>query len=207
MVYAERVTSRCAPGTCRQLTALCPGCAHRTHRHLAELPELWVRLTLNVAAAKHATQPVAGTRQAPIPINPAVVDHQAAVRAALGSWAVLIASARRLTPPADAPPFTFHTTHLNWTLQQGFAAGYAHTLWLLWAGARGLNGITDAKPVHADGVPCPRCDRMALYRTAGDDGLRCESEHGGCGQWISDTHYGQWTRLVAHSAANGRPRP
>lgn len=81
-----------------------------------------------------------------------------------------------------------------------WADDYAEALHDLWVYAMARTGRFDGRPEPMDGVPCPRCDRMALVRVPGEDGRSCDRADGGCGAWLTDREYEQWVRLEAHWA-------
>lgn len=94
----------------------------------------------------------------------------------------------------------FLARHHDWATGQPWADEYAADVHALWRTLRTVLGRWPEKPQHCDGVSCPRCDSMALYRTSGHDGRTCDQAAGGCGKWFSDDEFDRWVRLSAHFA-------
>lgn len=73
-------------------------------------------------------------------------------------------------------------------------ADAALELWDLVARARARAGMT-RRVTPLQGVPCPRCDMVALVRTTGADHVHCE----GCAGQMTDDDYDRWVALLAAS--------
>lgn len=84
---------------------------------------------------------------------------------------------------------------------EDFASTIANVLTTL----RGVTGDVIAKPIHKDGVPCPRCDFKSLYETS--DYVECLEDKGGCGRLLNPPEYHQWVRLEDHYLRGNTPCP
>jgi hypothetical protein len=121
----------------------------------------------------------------------------------LVGWARTVAADRQLGLPDRTPLalLKFLSVHHDWTSRQPWADEYAADLHRLWVQAKTLTGTWDGKPIHMDGIHCPRCAMMALYQlpTAGGyDGRTCDPKAGGCGHRMTDGAYEQWVRMLGH---------
>jgi hypothetical protein len=81
-----------------------------------------------------------------------------------------------------------------------WADDYAEAVYDLWVWAMARTGRFDGRPEPMDGVPCNRCDRMALVRFPGEDGRTCDRADGGCGWWLSEEQYQTWLGILGHYA-------
>ncbi len=172
-------------------------------------------------------EPVSGSRVPPIPVNvdvlsllgPSAVDYTtldpgdqrtgpmqdgreplSVTLVRLCGW---VAEERSLAYPRRTAVslLRFLSIHHDWTVRQPWSDDYAVDLYRLWLDCKRLTGMFDGRPEPMVGVPCPRCDRMALVRRPGEEGRFCDRADGGCGQWLSEKDYATWTRLEAHWAS------
>lgn len=185
--------ARCRDGRCvRMSPGLCGPCSGRLAGWLADLPALYVRLTLNTGRTTGTGEPVSGSRDLPVPVRLDVIDHLTLIGDQLGSWARMIAEQRDFAGPTEAPPFRFLAIQQEWAARQPWADDWAVEVHDLWRTARALAGdharrvrigscITDL----ADG-PCGE----TLYAQAGASVIRCR----GCG---ADWTRGLWLLLGA----------
>jgi hypothetical protein len=157
----------------------CPPCATAIRGALQDLPELAVRLSMEInsgigAAASEAQGIVAGTRER------AVHEHQAATFALdelaewVAEWEDKIRKARAL-PDREPHINPLHTVlrssiflrrHLAWVLaehpEHDARLGIGKTLLTLY---RRLQLMTKTQPVEPErclGVRCPECDKLSL---------------------------------------------
>ena len=157
----------------------------------------WVRW---VAQQRHLTHPdpVPGTplvRHPQAPYGPETarqnrqrLDMQAAANAGT-LWLRTVSSLRQ-----------FLARHHDWTRQQPEADRYAADVHDLWRASKAVLGDWPAKPDHLAGVPCKRCDAIAMYRHVGVNGRVCDTDSGGCGYTFTDDDWDRWTKLMAHWA-------
>jgi hypothetical protein len=139
-----------------------------------------------------------------------VMQHGAEpVLSVLLGWSRHVAEERHLTLPTEGTLYsmgrllalrTFLARHHDWATRQWWADEYAADVHALWRTCRTVLGAWPSKPEHCDGVSCPRCDAMALYRLPGQDGRLCDQAAGGCGKWYDDDEWDRWCRLSAHFA-------
>lgn len=107
----------------------------------------------------------------------------------------------RRTSSADVPALCrFLAVQHDRICALDWADDYAQAVHDLWVYAMTRTGRFDGRPEPMDGIPCPGCDLMALVRYPGEDGRTCDKADGGCGKWLSDQEYEQWTKMQAHWA-------
>jgi len=107
----------------------------------------------------------------------------------------------RRTASGDVPALCrFLAIQHDRICQLAWADDYAGAIWDLWVWAMTRTGRFDGRPEPMDGVPCNRCDRMALVRVPGEDGRTCDRADGGCGWWLSEEQYQTWLGILGHFA-------
>ena len=112
----ERVTT---PALCYQ--AFCSKCQGLTFRALGDLPELWVRLHLELGSKGQATERVSMSRSAPLPLRADIDAQLREILNVLASWDERLRLAARLTLP-DTDETHRRTDHGRLT------AGFCKTL-------------------------------------------------------------------------------
>jgi hypothetical protein len=120
----------------------------------------------------------------------------------LDGWCWRVAVGRSLGRPVRHARLLlrFLSVHHDWTVKQYWADDYAADLHALWVRCKALTGTFDGRPEPMRGVPCNRCDRMALVRVPGEDGRTCDRADGGCGWWLSEEQYQTWLGILGHYA-------
>lgn len=110
---------------------------------------------------------------------------------ALETWAVEWAHQRgehRPTPAVDVLT-RWLADRLEWACDEYEDIGsFAGDLSIYRRVLRTATGLND-RPEYKTGVPCPRCDQLALYRRNGSEWIEC----GNCEAMMSADEYRQWT--------------
>lgn len=89
----------------------------------------------------------------------------------------------------------FLATHHAWAVQQDWANYYAADLHATWGTCRRLLGVAPLRH-HLDGVWCPECSLMALYRDDGGAEVYCDRKVGGCGYAMPEERYALLTKVL-----------
>jgi hypothetical protein len=181
----------------------CNRCSVKVRNQIAELPQLHKE-------AKQFLQPsrtgsgTASTERS-IGINVSALDFTMATELlrTLHAWESTIRFNRKLTPPAlmmkepstegeVLASATFHLTHLDWSLEQAWAAEFAHEIQIMHAKGRAAAKRFSEQPRR---IPCPT-DDCEKYVVIDADNLTAEVSCFGCKQ--------QWTvlRLIALAMSN-----
>ncbi|MEU7066922.1 hypothetical protein [Streptomyces sp. NPDC046161] len=171
---------------------LCDPCLHRMRGWLQSIPAQLFVLREGSMQREVGGGGRTGTRTAPLPgrldtlnlVGPAaagtVVDPHGdqtgdmPIAGVLSSWVLLIAEERPARLPqrqTEEALADWLIPHLGWSSQQPWS-GELHDE--LHGMMRAIWGITALQPrTRAISRPCPRCDRLELSRTDGDQYTRC----------------------------------
>lgn len=191
---------------------LCEAHVDRIAAWLSDIPGMYARLDATPGGNRVGGR-VSGSREAPLGVRTAVLDlivpsGTDTVHDTYGDQAGEIPVATRLmawTEPwaleldQAKPPGTVNALcawlwhRLDWIAGRDEVADFAEEVRLTAATLRAVLGEVPARPEHKAGVPCPRCDLMALYRAPGDPYVECTN----CGTLQTTDEYDQWCALVA----------
>ncbi|MEV4174006.1 hypothetical protein [Nonomuraea sp. NPDC049709] len=119
------------PRTAADGINLCPGCRTALDRHLHTLPELHADVLDSFPTSGTGDgPPVTGSREPPLPYNPAAGDWLAQLRHDLGWLTTLVATSRGITPPQPRPAVqcVWLATHAEWLAAQPDAGPYKDAL-------------------------------------------------------------------------------
>lgn len=200
---------------------VCQPCRHHLRQTLTDIHQLWLRLPEALQPLHSGGQKVSGSRTPPIPVNLDSVDLSGLarpgsrgpyVRGILGQDDDQTGHLRAATtlhqiaqdwrghrnrgeqpPPGDVPQLiSWLDARLDDACDTYPDIDANHTeLKDLKNALRGTIGDHPQRPQRCVGIPCPKCDLGALYRT--DPWITC----GNCGHLQSETEYHEWTRLLA----------
>lgn len=201
---------------------VCRRCERIEAQRLDDIVAMHARLGDHLEPGSSTGQRVSGSREAPLPLRvdvldltlPARVTHirgyfddqmgVISVASVLDFWVRDWISYPQC--PGDHLPVPVVATLADW-LRKRLAVWaaehhpamdeYSGEIEALWYALRNAVGDAPQPRQMCVGVPCKRCDQMALYRE--DDGsgdVRC----GGCRHVISADEYMSWTRLVSANA-------
>lgn len=213
---AERPpANRCDPGW-----LVCTYCHGRIKGYLNTIPGLQAVLDATPGSTVAQDQ-ISGSRDKTLGVRVNVLDlltqatpaagvhdeygdqrGQLPTIAVLDQWVTAWRDARRQGEHRPVPTVgtlcQWLAHRLDWACQTYPAMfDMAHELKALTGALYAATGHTFAKAEHKIGVPCPRCDRMVLYRDAGDDYVECKEVHEGCGNLLSPSEYERWVGLYA----------
>ena len=199
----------------------CSTCRDRISNDVKSIPELFGLLDATPGSAGGSGR-VSGSREAPLGVRVAVLDlitttplgtvtdpyrdqtGHVPVTVVLATWAEdWRDQAHGDHPPSTVPELCgWLADRVDWACREhpaidAFASDIRGVLGVLYA----TTGHAKGRPEHKRGVPCPKCDRMVLYRAAGDDWVECMPQHKGCGHLMSPHEYERWVRLVASGVA------
>jgi hypothetical protein len=181
----------------------CNRCSIKVRTQIAELPQLHKEAKQFLQPSRTGSGAVSTERS--IGINIAALDFTMATELlrTLHSWESMIRFDRKLTPPAlimkeqttdgeVLATVTFHLTHLDWSIQQTWAADFAHEIQIIHAKGRAAAKRFSEQPRR---IPCPS-DECSKYVVIDADNLTAEVACFGCKQ--------QWTvlRLIALAMSN-----
>jgi hypothetical protein len=181
----------------------CNRCASKVRTQIAELPQLHKEARQFLQPSR--TGSGAASTERSIGINVAALDFTMATELlrTLHAWESTIRFGRQLTLPAMLirepttesevlASATFHLTHLEWSLGQEWAAGFAHEIQIIHAKGRAAAKRFSEQPRR---IPCPS-DDCKKYVVIDADNLTAEVACFGCKQ--------QWTvlRLIALAMSN-----
>lgn len=177
----------------------CRRCTSQVRSHLSQLPDLSHEAANFIAPGRSG----AGTAtERSIGVNVTALDCAMGIDTIriLHSWESVVRSERQLTPPAFISPVgdglvasvSFHLTHLDWSLCQGWAPDFAREIFQL--NARG-RAATQQFQEQVRRIPCPTddCNKFVVIDV---ENLHEEVECRNCRQ--------RWTilRLVALAMNN-----
>jgi len=195
----------------------CPPCTTAIRGALQDLPELAVRLHMQILRATPAdTEFVSGTHQRPLHENEAYALAIEELATFLGDWEDTVREQRELAALrhyTDNHIVTidnacrFLPRHLPWLLadqpDREASEGFGVELLILQRRAQAMTKSGDVRPEHCDGVACPNCDLRALEWEVDADGrgtgnIRCRV----CRPKFVMTpqEYERWTRMLDHEA-------
>lgn len=211
--------NRCDPGW-----SVCGYCHGRISAQLKEIPDL--HSILDATPGSTVTQDqITGSQEISLGVRVGVLDlmvvaersgtvhdahgdqaGQIPVIAVLDAWVEDWRATRAMREHRPVPTVATLTQwllhRLDWASQNHPAMDdMAQELKTLTGALYAATGHSKAKPEHKRGVPCPRCDRMVLYRDAGDDYVECKEAHEGCGNLMSPAEYERWVGLYATGRA------
>lgn len=202
---------------------VCDACRSRLRSRLAELPDLYDRLVVEghpVMVGRGLGGPVSGSRERRLPIAvdrhdltaPArnvhlVGDDQVGYDSVAGELDFWVRDWREARGGQERLPDPEVRTLALWLERRAEDACDSHpavdemfdALGRLTATMRRLLGEVEV-PDYKQGVPCRRCDAMALVRVNGSDWIECT----GCPELLSPEEYGRWTKLLAEQAKTTR---
>lgn len=144
----------------------CPACLQRLDSQLRALPSRWDQLGRALSPGSSPGQRVSGSPTTPLPINPAVADLRARIRAVLVSWTMLVCEDRGLTGPANGDVLntaTFLFEHVAWAAGHRWIDEFAAEITELTGRTRGLLEPTGNRALETG----ERC------RVATDESDRC----------------------------------
>lgn len=181
----------------------CNKCASKLRNQIAEIPQLHKEAKQFLQPSRTGSGSASAERS--IGINVAALDFTMATELLriLHAWESTIRFARQLTPPAMLikeantesevlASVTFHLTHLDWSLTQGWAGDFAHEIHIMHAKGRAAAKRFSEQPRR---IPCPT-DECKKYVVIDADNLTAEVTCFGCKH--------QWTvlRLIALAMSN-----
>jgi hypothetical protein len=178
----------------------CRRCSSKVRNAIAELPQLQREAGFFIQPGRAGGGSTRTERS--IGVNVTALDFSVGIEATrlLHSWESVVRSERKLTPPAMVSPVgddllatvTFHLTHLDWSLCQGWAVDFAEEIFRIHA-----RGRAAAKRFQEQvrRIPCPT-DDCKKFVVIDVENLHQEVGCFGCGQ--------KWTilRLVALAMSN-----
>lgn len=177
----------------------CRRCTSQVRSQLAQLPDLSRAAADFIAPGRSGAG--TGTERS-IGVNVTALDCAIGIEAVriLHSWESVVRSERNLTPPAFISPrgdgllatVSFHLTHLDWSLSQGWAVDFAREIFQLNAQGR---AATRQFTEQVRRIPCPT-DDCSKFVVIDVENLHEEVECRNCRQ--------RWTilRLVALAMTN-----
>jgi hypothetical protein len=174
---------------------LCPRCALRLERRLAELPARHDELGQVLGGSQGTRAEGKRTKGAPpVPLNVAAHDHRQHMTGVLASWALLVREERGLRGPdtstvAVLAPWLVQQT--SWLVEQPWVDDLSAEVADL---TRVADGITRRNPGwHRLPAPCPECAAFELGRKDGDSHVECRS----CGLTYGEADYLHLVHVLA----------
>lgn len=199
----------------------CPPCTTAIRAAIADMPELAVRLVLEVdsGVAAALSEYVSGSKERRLHEHEAAAFALEDLATFIGDWDDYTRRDRNLPSTRNHTLDHAHTVaassrflliHLDWILTQhpgdhdvtgaDVAEGFGIELLALYRRVQNLTSAQDVEPVRIAGVPCTNCDRMTLEHEVDDAGkqtgyIRCRR----CKPTVrlAPDEYHQWTRLIA----------
>lgn len=185
----------------------CEPCARHLRYALAALPDLAARLLLEVKNATTAgTEHVSGSKERPIHAREKYTFCLDDIDDVLDSWAAIIREDRNLATARPARQGRRVTVwarlllvQFDWVVtEHPGAEEFGLEIQRVHRHATRLTHTDDVRAERCDGVPCPRCDYMAMEREIDWQGratgyIACRS----CGSLLSEEEYGRWLKMVA----------
>lgn len=196
----------------------CPPCATRIRGALCDMPEIAVRLQLEIdsgtAASASDEEFVAGSKERALHEHQAPAFTLEEIAGWLADWEDTVRQQCGL--PDRQPQPTQHKTveasswflrhHLNWLLAEAdheAAEGFGIEILALHCKAQFLTKSQDVTPDRCHGVACPYCDGLCLEREVDELGMatgyiRCRR----CRPILrlSPEEYRRWTGMLAADA-------
>lgn len=160
---------------------MCVRCTVRLGQMLRNLPELYVRLEVEIVRATPAPSERSASKEAPMPVSAANLDlltlnveHVKGVEAVEG-WCRIVIEERSVNWPNPLDSVygrlsvacQFLTVHLEWISAQPWCDEFAAEVGLL---ERALRHAVEPEPITRTRIPCPDCQRPML-RDETDPGL------------------------------------
>lgn len=188
----------------------CTPCTTHVLSALRDMPELAARLQLEIEhGTDNGTEHVSGSRERPLHNRQVPARLIEEIAHTLRDWQDDICDHRNLTGPrmrlAQGPAISeaarFIERHFDWLMQhhqREAAEAFGTEILALFRRAQRVTKTDEPRPVTCNGVPCPRCDMMALERELHTDGsetgyVRCRY----CPNLLSHDEYERWTKLLA----------
>jgi hypothetical protein len=188
----------------------CQPCTVRVLAALRDMPELAVRLQLEVEnGTDTAGEHVSGSRERPLHERQVPARLIEEIGHVLGAWRDDVCEHRNLTGPgvrlAPGPAIGYNARfverHFEWLMERHDPAAteaFGQEILSLLRRAQRVTKTDEPRPVTCNGVPCPRCDMMALEHELHTDG----SETGYiccryCPSLLNRDEYERWTKLLA----------
>ena len=188
----------------------CEPCTTRIRSSLRDMPELAARLQLEVEnGTDNPGEHVSGSRERPLHQRQVPARLIEEIGNTLTSWEDDVRDARSFSgrrvgrPPGIAltRATRFLVNHLDWLMAQHDPAAteaFGAEILDLHRRASRITKTDEPRPVVCNGVPCPKCDMMALERELHTDG----SETGYiccryCAVLLNHDEYERWTKLAA----------
>jgi hypothetical protein len=196
----------------------CSGCRARIASKLGALPDLAARLLLEAehGTPRPAAERVSGSRERALHPHDGQYRQIEAIADTVGSWEDDVRERRGYTRrPAASQGATissscrFLTNHLDWLLtdhDEEASIAFNEEIGRLWRTATRACHLDEPRPEPRDGVPCRRCDLMALEQELDYAGRPtgytvCRS----CGDLSTAAEMDVWIKLCArhHQAVAG----
>jgi hypothetical protein len=175
---------------------LCRACAYRLRRHITQAPAVHAWLWLAMVREQSGTEPISGSREAPLPIRVALHDLRDDLTAVMASWADVVASESRLVgPEGDSLTHTvpWLLRHLQGALSRIWVGDLADEMADLHRRAY-LAAPWDRERRDLP-APCPECGLLTLALYGGADEVVCRNAV--CGETIPSRLYDHYVRVLA----------
>lgn len=188
----------------------CAPCTARVLSALRDMPELAVRLQLEVEHGTTASgEHVSGSRERPLHERQVPARLIEEICHTLGDWEDDVRDTRQLTHrktgraqgPAITAATKFLRVHFDWLMaghDPAATEAFGDEILSLFRRAQRVTRTDEPRPVACDGIPCRSCDMMALERELHTDGsetgyIRCRY----CPTLLNEAEYEAWTKMVA----------
>ena len=190
----------CAPRPAYDDTLLCGRCFHRRLRSpIRQMPTIhaWLGARMGGVKSPGLERDVSGSRDAPIPLNPAMHDVRELIEQLLCRWADRVATEHE--PPIRGPDHrdvaacaAYLDAHVGWVSKQAWVATLIVHVKQLTRMATGLAPWQQA--VTKLPIPCTRCQQPTLVLYGGDDWVTCTNK--GCDNIIGWGRYQNLARAI-----------
>lgn len=188
----------------------CMPCTASIRTALTSMPELAARLQLEIEnGTTNSSEHVSGSRERPLHERQVPARLIEEIAYTLRDWEDDVRDTRQLSgrplhrsQGAEITGATrFLHIHFDWLMQTHVpdaTEAFGQEILVLFRRCQRVTKTDEPRPVACNGVPCPRCDMMALERELHSDGsetgyIRCRY----CPNLLSRDEYERWTKLAA----------
>lgn len=176
LVEEARCGLRCSRVTS---TGICDRCDRLAREDLRWLPIGTVELHARIAREQiQGGEGVSGTKERPLPIDPAKFDHKQVIYDVATGWARHHMEERHLAGPANWRLQTvvdwLDGWH-DWATRQPWSDEYAGEIREAAHTARVMCSLYDEKPSYVPDLRCPQCRLADMWREPGEDAIICHS--------------------------------